>query len=137
MYYRPNVLVFFKIFPEISYILTIDGYIIWLMALLGSLAKSLYTALWTMNAIRRMTLLMMLKMTETPNPDWLSYNWRSLLAQETFISKRSPWRKVLFDMLTLIFVFLKLSLSWDHLIFLPADNLSFCKYFNELEIKGL
>ena len=73
------------------------------MALLGSLAKSLYTALWTMNAMRRMTQLMALKMTETPNPDWLSYNWRSLLAQETFISKRSPWRKVLFDIFTLIF----------------------------------
>ena len=95
---------FKNVTPCLNLLLTMDGYMIWLMALSGSLAKSLYTALWTMNVMRSMTPLMMEKMTETANPDWFSYNWRFPLAQETFMNKRSPWSKVLFDMLTLIFV---------------------------------
>ena len=85
--------------------LTIDGYMIWLMDLSGSFAKSLYTALWTMKVMRAMTLLTMVKMTEDANPDWLSYIWRSPLAQE-----RSSWRKkVWFDMFTCILISLNCS----------------------------
>ena len=59
-------------FPCLNLTLTIDGYMILLMGLSGSFAKSLYTALWTMNVMRTMTLLTMEKMIEATNPDWLS-----------------------------------------------------------------